>query len=250
MKDIVPLQQIVPRLNHNTIIDIVYELVFLTQKVEANGFLKKECIWYKYEHIYYNVASQHIMTAILPITREFRYADGLDWFGRFAETISQISAYLGEKQAAQVKNVIQMFRCGKLHCDDVLEELDRCGSGMSGILAGKGSKPPDTFLQLYYSGREGELTFRIEQNEYVIGANPEVCMGVIPETISRAVSRRHCSIVERNRKYFVQDLGSTNHTFVNAQVIPKNELMELSNHDILSVADVEFRVKIEMADLC
>ncbi len=244
-KESVLLQQVLPKLDHNAVVDILYELMFLTQKVEANGFLKKECIWYKYEHIYYNTAARHILTAILPITREFRYADGLDWFGRFAETIAKVSAYLGKEQAAQMEHFIHLLQHDKISYDEVLEEIERFGSGMSGILAGKSPKEPDICLQLYCSGREGELTFQIDRSSYTIGANSEACAGVIPENISRAVSRRHCMIVERNKKYFVQDLGSTNHTFVNAQVIPKNELMELSNHDILSVADVEFRVKIE-----
>ena len=118
-----------------------------------------------------------------------------------------------------MEHFIHLLQYDKISYDEVLEEIERFGSGMSGILAGKSPKEPDICLQLYYSGREGELTFQIDRSSYTIGANSEACAGVIPENISRAVSRRHCMIVERNKKYFVQDLGSTNHTFVNAQVL-------------------------------
>ena len=76
---------------------------------------------------------RHILTAILPITREFRYADGLDWFGRFAETIAKVSAYLGKEQAAQMEHFIHLLQYDKISYDEVLEEIERFGSGMSGI---------------------------------------------------------------------------------------------------------------------
>lgn len=40
----------------------------------------------------------------------------------------------------------------------------------------------------------------------------------------------------------VPALGGVNHTLVNGIMIPPYELMELENNDILSVADIEFRV--------
>ena len=45
-----------------------------------------------------------------------------------------------------------------------------------------------------------------------------------------------------NNKYIVQDLKSVKHTLVNCIMIPPYELTELVNNDILSVADIEFRV--------
>ena len=47
-KRLVPLAKMVEGLNNNDIIDLIYEMIYLTQKVEENGFLKKECIWYRY----------------------------------------------------------------------------------------------------------------------------------------------------------------------------------------------------------
>ena len=45
---IVHISDIIEGASSNEIIDLLYELIFLTQKVEENGFLKKECIWFNY----------------------------------------------------------------------------------------------------------------------------------------------------------------------------------------------------------
>ena len=54
-KEFVPLSRVVEGASNNDIIDILYEIIFLTQKVEENGFLKKECIWFNYDHVFYDI---------------------------------------------------------------------------------------------------------------------------------------------------------------------------------------------------
>jgi EAL domain-containing protein (putative c-di-GMP-specific phosphodiesterase class I) len=56
---------------------------------------------------------------------------------------------------------------------------------------------------------------------------------------SSRVSREHAAIHSRDGRYFVQDRGSTNGTFVNGQRITDQEV-ELRDGDALVIADVEF----------
>ena len=100
----------------------------------------------------------------------------------------------------------------------------------------------NTTLKLLYHGNDRELEFCVDDEDFLIGRNADAADGVISMEFSRAVSRKHCLITKMNDKYFVQDLKSVNHTLVNGIMIPPYELMELENNDILSVADIEFRV--------
>jgi len=60
---------------------------------------------------------------------------------------------------------------------------------------------------------------------------------------SPMVSKRHCLLLLRDNRFFVQDLGSTNGTFVNDRQITGE--VELSNGDLLKIGPLCFGVSIE-----
>lgn len=67
-----------------------------------------------------------------------------------------------------------------------------------------------------------------EQVDYCITDNP-------------AVSRYHAAIVYKEKRYYIVDNHSTNHTKVNGSVIPPNFPVALENGDLISLADVKFQ---------
>lgn len=238
----IPLSEMVPILEQNEIIDVLYAMIFMTQKVEENGFLKKECIWCKYEHIYYDEASKKPLFAVLPISKEFRYADGMDWNNRFLDAITHVASFLPPVKFNRVLNLVSLWRTEQMDCEAVLEAINELGSGMSGMLVDRTVEEPEKKLSLVYSGREGTYQFDVSGEEFVIGKNPDVVDGAIQ--LSDAMSRKHCKIIKQSNRFFVQDLGSVNHTFVNGEYIPPFELMELNQSDILTLADIDLRVHI------
>lgn len=238
----IPLSEMVPILGQNEIIDVLYAMIFMTQKVEENGFLKKECIWCKYEHIYYDEASKKPLFAVLPISKEFRYADGMDWNNRFLDAITHVASFLPPVKFNRVLNLVSLWRTEQMDCEAVLEAINELGSGMSGMLVDRTVEEPEKKLSLVYSGREGTYQFDVSGEEFVIGKNPDVVDGAIQ--LSDAMSRKHCKIIKQSNRFFVQDLGSVNHTFVNGEYIPPFELMELNQSDILTLADIDLRVHI------
>ena len=55
-----------------------------------------------------------------------------------------------------------------------------------------------------------------------------------------AVSRSHADIITRGKKYYVRDLNSKNHTYVNNQIIPIQVEVELHDGDHLKLGNEEF----------
>ena len=55
-----------------------------------------------------------------------------------------------------------------------------------------------------------------------------------------AVSRSHADIIARDDRYFVKDLNSRNHTYVNGQKIPVRMEFEIHEGDRLCLANEEF----------
>lgn len=58
----------------------------------------------------------------------------------------------------------------------------------------------------------------------------------------KSVSARHCRICERDGKFYVEDLGSSNGTLVNG--IPLREEMELYSESTLTLGRLELKVQI------
>lgn len=236
-----PLREAVPGLGEDKLIGLLCNMISLNIRIEENGFLKKECIWYQYDHLYYDKAAGQVMAAVLPITGALRYADS-SWFACFEETIIRIAAYLPYSQMVYVRKIIQMLKMDKITQEEALVDLQGLGGrGAERLSSAHASQ--NTILKLLYHGNDKELEFLIDDEDFLIGRNVDAADGVIPMNFSRAVSRKHCLITKMNDKYFVQDLKSVNYTLVNGIMIPPYELMELENNDILSVADIEFRVK-------
>lgn len=236
-----PLREAVPGLGEDKLIGLLCNMISLNIRIEENGFLKKECIWYQYDHLYYDKAAGQVMAAVLPITGALRYADS-SWFACFEETIIRIAAYLPYSQMVYVRKIIQMLKMDKITQEEALVDLQGLGGrGAERLSSAHASQ--NTILKLLYHGNDKELEFLIDDEDFLIGRNVDAADGVIPMNFSRAVSRKHCLITKMNDKYFLQDLKSVNHTLVNGIMIPPYELMELENNDILSVADIEFRVK-------
>lgn len=54
------------------------------------------------------------------------------------------------------------------------------------------------------------------------------------------VSKNHLLILEKNQRYYLEDLGSANGTFLNGVKIDPNELIELQNNDKIGVGFIQF----------
>jgi pSer/pThr/pTyr-binding forkhead associated (FHA) protein len=60
---------------------------------------------------------------------------------------------------------------------------------------------------------------------------------------SPAISKKHCGILVKGGKVFVQDFGSTNGTFVNEEQVSGEQ--EVQNGDKIRVGPLEFMLKLE-----
>lgn len=61
---------------------------------------------------------------------------------------------------------------------------------------------------------------------------------------NNAVSRSHADIITRGQRYFVIDLNSKNRTYINDQVLPVQQEVEIFNGDRLRLANEEFTFQI------
>lgn len=237
------LLELLPSFSQNELIDTIYYCVFITDKINESGFLKKECIWCQFEHIFYDHERRKPIFLMLPVSGKITPDDGIAWNDRFISMIKQMLVYLKREYATYILNLVYQYLFENANVDEILDKIDQCGNGQSGLLVEHTKRLEYKSLMLHYSGRYGVLDIHVDKDEYIIGKKAGAVDGVV--ALSEAVSRIHCKIVKQSQQFFVQDLDSMNHTFVNGEYIPPFELMELNDRDILSIADVDFRVLIK-----
>ncbi len=95
-----------------------------------------------------------------------------------------------------------------------------------------------------------ELPLDLSKGESLIGRADPVSR-VFPEVdltphggYDAGVSRKHCRIFQQGDQFFVEDLGSTNGTKLNGQIIPPNQPRPLNNGDTLELGLLKLTFKV------
>lgn len=86
-------------------------------------------------------------------------------------------------------------------------------------------------LEILGSEKENRIV-ELEEKDLIIGRIPECGISLSVEN----VSREHARVIFRNEEYFVEDLGSTNGTYVNGIKIVK---CVLRNSDQINIGGVK-----------
>lgn len=115
------------------------------------------------------------------------------------------------------------------------EEEDEQQEMRPTVLLSSISKPPEGILRYEGKGACADLT--ITGASYVIGSGPG-CEGYIPST---TVSRRHARITRMEDIYFIEDLNSSNGTYVGGEMLNYKTKMSLQKNEIVVFADEKFR---------
>jgi len=83
-----------------------------------------------------------------------------------------------------------------------------------------------------------EITKRFRQSEIVLGRDPSADFSLQNETISL----RHCKLNYLQKQWWVEDLKSTNGTFINQALITTGTI--LTDGDVLTLGKVSITIRI------
>lgn len=106
------------------------------------------------------------------------------------------------------------------------------------ITSGGGSLD-DAYLKVV--NRLDSLNFKM-QEYYVIDGDISLGRSSKNDVVikDKFVSKNHLLIRIKNQRYYLEDLGSANGTFLNGVKIDPNELIELQNNDKIGVGFIQF----------
>ncbi len=93
--------------------------------------------------------------------------------------------------------------------------------------------------ELEYIGNNNEDNYLISKNEFAIGSATKGNDAVLHSPV---VSRFHAKIYKEGNSFFIEDLNSTNGTYVNGELLSYKERVELFQKDKIMFADVCYRI--------
>jgi pSer/pThr/pTyr-binding forkhead associated (FHA) protein len=100
------------------------------------------------------------------------------------------------------------------------------------------SETEETPHYLKYEGRDSYLDFILPEGDFIIGKNADCVEGYIK---NEKVSRMHALIRKKDNAFFLQDLNSTNGTYLNHELLNVQELRQLHDGDEILFANVPYR---------
>ncbi len=103
------------------------------------------------------------------------------------------------------------------------------------VLLAELTRAPEGVLR--YEGEGACTNLAITGEEYLIGSD-RTCAGYIP---SQTVSRRHAKITRVDDIYFVEDLNSSNGTYVGGELLNYKTKISLHKNEVVIFADEKFR---------
>lgn len=92
---------------------------------------------------------------------------------------------------------------------------------------------------LVYDGNGAENNHRITGDSFRIGSQEGENDAVLH---SRVVSRHHAMITKEGRDYYIEDLNSTNGTYLNGTLLPYRDRVKLNRMDQIIFADVAYHI--------
>ena len=102
------------------------------------------------------------------------------------------------------------------------------------ILADYGQRPEGI---LVYQGRHGCEDIYIDRDEFFLGKNKQQANGIIN---ARGISRLHARIIREEDTYYIEDLNSTNGTYLNEAPLEYHQKMELCKDDHIRFGGEEY----------
>jgi len=91
---------------------------------------------------------------------------------------------------------------------------------------------------------------RIKNNEKIILSKPVFRIGKEKSFVdyfigdNTAISRSHADFISRDGEYFIMDMNSTNHTYINETMIPSSVEVKLTHSMIIRLANERFEFRI------
>lgn len=247
------LSAIYDKLPDTVITAILAAFAEVLRIVEDKAFLEKEYIDLDMAHIYISMADNTAKFLILPITYSQKSTSSNEWLLMAVHMISALIENRDQLRLRELANIWEAMDKVKISSDagsieqnnamiELIEAVKKLYPMSTELLTDSCSSSTfSIYVTLRYRGILGEMAFYVCTPEFYIGKNPDMegTIGINP-----AISRRHMRVITVNGLSYIEDLDSSNGTYLNGIRCESGKKYQIRNNDLIRLADMDFRVEM------
>lgn len=216
---------------------IMYEVVLLLVKCEEIGYLNQKNISLKMEDIFLTMENQ-VKLLYLPI--EYKEKENVFVeLQKEMETVIWKYNYIG-KWAEQIKEIKKFYietaqQLLNLFCNNMKFE-----NSQKKILQYAGETTKQQGIVIECKDGIHNMSIRITNHMFILGKGN--ILNGWDLRFNPAISKVHAQIINKSGKFYIEDLNSTNGTYVNGEQLRIGESRLLSFGDRILLADTKFEI--------
>lgn len=236
-----PLSNIISSLTPDSFIILMANVFSGVCQVKENGFLRCENIDISMEHIYVDTTTYKTHLLYVPLTRGI-YLNETYYENELRATFSKLILGLPQLSTDKTIRLLSNLQNVAMPIKQIIENIVNA-PGEPEIPV----SPPKMIAQdvrLVSLNTVEPLTLIVNKDNYIIGRSIKHADGIIRDNMM--VGRKHCRVNLHREKWEceVEDLNSSNGTYVNNIRVPSGGRAIIRNDDVLRLANIDFKVVI------
>lgn len=234
-----PLAGLLHDMEPEKFVVVAMDIFRCLKEVRNNGFLSCRNIDIQLDHIFVDTNTYKVYLIYLPLKESF-FDD--EKYCEIELRSSLIKLILGMPHVNSPVIVRFLTRLQNLSLsvdDSSLTAANRKDSHNSK----NGIPESEKKLKLITVNLHSNMEFTVDKEEYILGRSLKTADGIIRD--NKMVGREHCRIISKNHEFYLEDLKSTNGTFLNQVRLQPGVIRKLQNGDVLRLANVDIRAVID-----
>lgn len=229
------LSKIISVLDAERFMSVACSLLENIIDVRNNGFLCCQNIDISFDHIYVDINTYKVKLIYFPVSRHFFQDES-----SFEKELKSSLISLISEEPALSSIETEQFLSDLSNSFYSLQELyNRIKDGIPLEKYEKKSLS-EKRLKIVSINTQECVMFDIVKDNFIIGKNASIVDGVV--SFNKMISRVHCKIIKNSEQYYVEDMQSSNGTYINHIKLQPHQLYKIKEGDIIRLANMDFRV--------
>lgn len=221
---------------HESLNNIIFKIIENVLKIKSNGFLTYSNLILSFDRIFVGKSDYDCKLIYLPVANSSDNRDNeLEFRERIAEYISDDNSFY----TYSIEKIKEDLADGEVELEDIYNKM--CEIYESRTVSNDVIKHPVMVIKSEDSDKA--LCFETEADEFIIGKKQGAADFVISGVAT--ISRRHCKIIYEAGVYYIEDIGSTNGTYLNDFRLEPHIREVIGNGDTIKLATSKFIIELK-----